>query len=71
MDLWYISALWSTLYFTNSKESLFHLKLYVLELFVVKMFISIEVLHVQVLEQFFVLFCLVFLSNLSLNFELD
>ena len=70
MDLWYISALWSTLYFTNSKESLFHLKLYVLELFVVKMFISIEVLHV-VLEQFFVLFCLVFLSNLSLNFELD
>ena len=28
MDLWYISALWSTLYFANSKKSLFHLKLF-------------------------------------------
>ena len=27
MDLLYISALWSTLYFTNSEKSLFHLKL--------------------------------------------
>ena len=28
MDLLYISALWSTLYFTNSEKSLFHLKLF-------------------------------------------
>ena len=28
MDLLYISALWSTLYFKNSEKSLFHLKLF-------------------------------------------
>ena len=39
-----------------------------LELFVVKMFISIEVLHVQVLEQFFVLFCFVFFKQFKLEF---